>query len=261
LRYLGFLRKVHEQLEPPTYLEIGVRHGKSLTLARARNVGIDPAFELQKEVPPDTALFEETSDEYFDRADPLEPLGGSTVALSFIDGMHLVEFALRDFINVERRAKWTSVVIFDDIYPRDVEEANRRRRTYMWTGDVYKIVSVLARERPDLVLLPVDTQPTGLLLVLGLDPQSTVLDDRYDQILRESVVPDPQEVPAAMLERHGALDPAALLGASFWAYLREAREAGTPAREGMPELRRRVRRELGEGVIARRGSRRSFSRA
>lgn len=235
-------------LEPPTYLEIGIRHGDSLALARAASVGIDPAYRLRATPPDGTALFRETSDEYFDRADPLAPFGGRPVALAFIDGMHLVEYALRDFVNVERHAAWTSVVVFDDIYPRNVEMAARRRKTRAWTGDVFRMLGILARHRPDLICLRVDTRPTGLLLVIGLDPGSSVLDERYDEIVLASVRPDPQPLPPAVLERRDALAPEAVLSASFWSLLREARDRGTSRRAGRRELRRRVRRELGPPV-------------
>jgi len=130
VRYLNFLEGVHAVLEPPTYLEIGIRHGDSLALARAASVGVDPAYELKVDLPEGTTLFRETSDEYFDRDDPLEPFAGRPPALSFIDGMHLVEFALRDFISVERHSDWTSVVVFDDIFPADAEMAARRRQAW-----------------------------------------------------------------------------------------------------------------------------------
>jgi hypothetical protein len=125
----------------------------------------------------------------------------------------------------------------------------------MWTGDVYKVVPVLRRHRPDLILLPVGTEPTGLLLVLGLDPDSRVLDERYDDILRETVMPDPQEIAPEVLERRGALDPEAVLAASFWSLLREARAEETPAGPGLRRLRRQIRRELGADVIASRAPR------
>jgi hypothetical protein len=41
--------------------------------------------------------------------------------------MHLAEFVVRDFANVERNAEWCSVAVFDDILPRTVEEAGRDR--------------------------------------------------------------------------------------------------------------------------------------
>jgi hypothetical protein len=248
MQYLDFLKGVHEVLDPPTYLEIGIRHGTSLALARSTSVGVDPAYDLQVELPQETSLFRETSDEYFDRPDPLAPFDGHPAALSFIDGMHLVEYALRDFVNVERHSDWTSVVVFDDIFPLNAEMAARNRKTREWTGDVYKVLAILARRRRDLICLRIDCELTGLLLVLGLDPGSSVLDDRFDEIVLEAVRPDPQRLPPEVLERSDAVDPQAVLSASFWSLLKEARDAGVPRRRGLRELRKRVRDDLGQGV-------------
>jgi hypothetical protein len=250
LRYRDFLKCVHELLEPPTYFEIGIRHGDSLALARSASVGIDPRLRLRTALPSGVALFEETSDEYFDRPDPLEPFGGRPISLAFIDGMHLIEYALRDFVNVERHAGWTSVVVFDDVLPRAAEEASRKRHTRVWTGDVYKISAILARHRPDLACLHVGTEPTGLLLVLGLDPQSSLLDERYDDIVLEAVRPDPQRVPNDVFERRNVIEPEAVLEASFWELLREARAGEVPAKPGLRRLRRTLRSDFGSGIIS-----------
>jgi hypothetical protein len=237
MRYLDFLGQVHQRLAPPTYLEIGIRHGGSLSLSRSRSVGIDPAYKLRFDLPRDVALFRETSDAYFEREDPLEALDDAPIGFSFIDGLHLAEFALRDFINVEHHSAWTTAIVFDDILPRTVDEAARDRITDAWTGDVYKVLEVLERRRPDLVCLRVGTEPTGLGLILGLDPTSTVLTDAYAEIERDIVTPDPQDVPEAVFARRGVLDPETVLAASFWDLLRELRDAGTPRAEGIGRLR------------------------
>jgi hypothetical protein len=190
-------------------------------------------------------VIRETSDEYFGRERPLRPLGGRRPDLAFIDGMHLFEFALRDFAAVERWSRWTSTIVFDDMLPRDVTEAARDRRTRAWTGDVYKLLGILGRHRPDLLCLRVDTEPTGLLLVLALDPRSKVLMNRYDEILERDLVADPQPVPAAVMQRRGALEPERVLESGIWPYLRQAREADTGREEGVRELRRVARRDLG----------------
>ena len=242
--YLDFLRQGHQVLAPPTYMEIGVRNGASLALARSSSVGIDPAYRLHVAPPPGTKLFRETSDEYFERPDPLVTLSGRPVAFSFIDGMHLAEFALRDFINVERHAHWTGVVVFDDILPRDAEMAARDRQTRAWTGDVYKLLGVFAEHRPDLICLRIGTDPTGLLAVLGLDPGSRVLPERLEAITSALVKPDPQAVPPDVLERRGVLDPAAVLEASFWTVLRDARERGVSREDGLPAVREAIARDF-----------------
>jgi hypothetical protein len=241
VEYLEFLQRVHELLTAPPYLEIGIRHGDSLALSRGPAVGVDPEFELRVELPSGVTLFEETSDEFFDRPDPLAALGGQPVGLSFIDGMHLVEFALRDFINVERLSSRSGAIVFDDMLPRSADEAARERHTRAWTGDVYKLLGILDRHRPDLICLRLGTQPTGLLLVLGLDPDNRVLSERYDEIVRETVTPDPQDVPREVLERHRVFDPEAVLDARFWPAL--ARRSDSKAAAWW--LRQRVRREIG----------------
>ena len=243
--YRDFLGRIHEVLEPPTYLEIGVRNGDSLALARSPSIGIDPAYRLKVAPPPGAKLFPVTSDDFFERAEPLLTFGGRRVGFSFIDGMHLAEFALRDFVNVERHADWTAAIVFDDILPRDVEEANRDRSTHQWTGDVYKVLEVLEAHRPDLVVLRVGTEPTGLGLVLGLDPESRVLEHRLDELCDRLVQPDPQPVPAAVIERRGALDPEVVLAASFWSVLRDLRERGVGREDGLPALRAAIERDFG----------------
>jgi hypothetical protein len=245
VEYLTFLERLHAAVDPRAYLEIGLRHGHSLALARCPALGVDPAFRLKVELGDNVTLLRETSDEFFGRAKPLKPLGGRRVDLAFIDGMHLAEFAVRDFIGVERLSNWTGVAVFDDILPRTVEEAARDRRTVAWTGDVFKVLGFLARHRPDLICLRIGTQPTGLLVVLGLDPASRLLSARYDTVLEQSVVPDPQDVPAAVLERRGVLDPERVLESRVWPVLRDLRDQGTSRRTGLRDLRRTVRREFG----------------
>ena len=244
MEYLEFLKGLHEAVRPRAYLEIGLRHGDSLALAGCPALGVDPAFNLKVELGENVRLVRETSDEFFARAKPLKPIGAKP-DLAFIDGMHLAEFALRDFIGVERLSPWTGVIVFDDILPRTVEEANRDRRTRAWTGDVYKVLGILARHRPDLICLRVGTEPTGLLLVLGLDPSNRALSLRQDLLLEQMVVPDPQDVPADVLERRGVLEPEAVLDSRAWPVLRDLRDQGASRRAGIRDLRRAVRRDLG----------------
>jgi hypothetical protein len=232
-----FLAALHAQLRPRNYLEIGVGTGLSLALSHVPSIGVDPKYQIQTVIPSDILLVRHTSDWFFDRREPLRFLMGGrnpwrnlrhnrppfnrllrrrgTLDLAFIDGMHLFEYALRDFMNVERLSAATTVIVLDDMLPRNVTEASRERTTQDWTGDVYKLVAVLRQYRPDLLALTVDTQPTGLLLILGPDRESTVLKEHYDEIVAAHLHDDPQDVPASILARDEALDPEALL-ASGW---------------------------------------------
>src|SRR5215212_6156353 len=205
--YKQFLGGVHQLLRPRQYLEIGMRNGDSLALASCPAVGIDPYYSITAELHNQVHLFRTTSDEYFARLDPLAPTGGQPFDLAFIDGMHLFEFAFRDFVNAERHSSSGGVIVFDDVLPRNVDEAARERHTVSWTGDIYPMLEVLARYRPELTVLPVGTAPTGLLLVLGTDPQNRVLADFYDEIMTEFRHPDPQPVPSEVLDRIMVLPP------------------------------------------------------
>ena len=237
MRYLDFLGELHARLRPRTYLEVGVRGGHSLARARPQtvSVGIDPEFAIKVPLRGTVSLERTTSDEYFARRDAADWLGGE-VELAFIDGMHLFEFALRDFINVEKHCTWSSVIVFDDMFPRNVDEAARDRHTNAWTGDVFHMQHVLREYRPDLTVLVADTQPTGLLLVTGLDPASTVLEDAYDEIVERYVKDDPQDVPDDVLHRAGALDPAALLRSPLWGCLHRGHLPFHPRDKGLEEI-------------------------
>ena len=246
--YYPFLAEVHRRLSPRAYLEIGVRNGGSLALSRCRSVGVDPLFAITFELDTDVALFRTTSDEYFARPEPLAATGGVPFDLSFIDGLHLFEFAFRDFLQAERHSSPRGVIVFDDVLPRSVDEAARLRHTDAWTGDVYPMLEVLARYRPDLVVVPVSTQPTGLLLVSGLDPDSTVLADHYDEIMAEFRRPDPQPVPEALLDRLTVLPPHRLLESDLLDVL--AASSDLSPEQLRPRLHDCVRAGLGPGYLA-----------
>ncbi len=209
--YYAFLAELHRRLAPRAYLEIGVRDGGSLAQSHCRSVAIDPAFAITVELDADVALFRTTSDEYFARPEPLAPTGGTPFDMTFIDGLHLFEFAFRDFVHAEQHSSERGLIVFDDVLPRSIDEAARERHTEGWTGDVFQMLEVLSRYRPDLVVVPVGTRPTGLLLVTALDPTSTTLTDHFDEILAEFRRPDPQDVPPLLLDRLTVLPPERLL--------------------------------------------------
>ena len=131
----------------------GIDRGQSITLSRAPSIGIDPEFSIVSEILADVHLARTTSDEFFARRDPIAHLSIRVIDLAFIDGMHLFEFALRDFMNIERFTTPTSVIVFDDMLPRSVDEAARRRHTNAWTGDVFKAAQALRDLCPDVVVI------------------------------------------------------------------------------------------------------------
>jgi hypothetical protein len=221
------LKNLHDLLQPRTYLEIGVSTGRSITLSRTRTIGVDPAYNIVNEILCDIYLARTTSDEFFARKHPLAHFAEPVVDLAFIDGMHLAEYALRDVINVERYALATSVIVLDDMLPRNVGEAGRSfdksSGARAWAGDVYKLISAIRSLRPDLVCLEMDTQPTGTLVLLLPDASSDALSAAYDDLVEEYVVPDPQVVPQEILGRTRAIQPERLFEAPIWTQLRELR--------------------------------------
>jgi predicted O-methyltransferase YrrM len=200
--YLDVLKKIHATLGPRNYLEIGVRLGNSLALARCPAIAVDPAPDLRIEARSDTRMIQSTSDEFFESFEETAPFD-----LTFIDGMHLFEFALRDFINSERLSSPTSLIVMDDIFPNHALQAKRVRETQIWTGDVWKIVPCLRQMRPDLLLLPVDAAPGGLLLIAGLAPENSVLRQNYNPIIARHLGSAFNKVPSDVLARKGALAP------------------------------------------------------
>ena len=214
-------------------------------------MGIDPAYAIQAELDGDVALFRTTSDEYFSRPDPLAATRGVPFDLAFIDGLHLFEFALRDFIFAERHSSARGMIIFDDVLPRTVDEAARERHTGPWTGDVFWILETLAQYRPELMVVPLNTLPTGLLVVTGLDPTNTVLADNFEQILAEFRQPDPQPVPSEILDRSTVVAPERFLETD----LPEALAAMPPditSTDAGEQVRSLISRSLGPGFVAER---------
>ncbi|CAN5262173.1 hypothetical protein BH10PSE6_BH10PSE6_43570 [soil metagenome] len=205
ISHLKALQNIHRLLEPTLYLEIGVSHGRSLRLAKCRAVGVDPASEIAFELPPTATFVQATSDDFFE-SKVADILGAATPDLIFIDGMHLYEYALRDFINAEKLSPPHGLIVIDDVIPNHPAQASRERRTKIWTGDVWKLPAILRRYRPDLYLLPLDTSPVGMLAVAGLDSTSRILAESYNSILK--AYNKLAEPPKEALSRENAHSPA-----------------------------------------------------
>lgn len=231
--YLEVLARLHDALSPATYLEIGVIKGKSLALARGPAVGIDPDPAIETELGPATRVVPGSSDDFFEEAS--DPLLVSGIDLAFIDGMHLFEYALRDFMNIEAHSTPQTVVAVDDIFPNHSRQAERTRSTRVWTGDVWKLHDCLKTYRPDLQLIAVDTSPTGLLIVAGLDRNNRVLWDKYNPIVRQ-YVNDPRAVPEEVITRSGAIAADADAFRSFLAVARHAKLTGKSLSASKGEL-------------------------
>ena len=194
--YRRLLTKIHRHLKPRTYLEIGINNGDSLVLGDRSeiSIGIDPNPRIEVIMPRCARIYKTTSDAFFAERNLTAELGEKPLDLAFIDGMHLFEFALRDFINLERYCNRQSTILFHDTFPVDRPMATRERGTTLWTGDVWKVILCLKKYRPDLKIRTVDVGPTGLTIVRGIDSNSNVLSSRLAEIEREFIAKDFDEI-------------------------------------------------------------------
>ena len=172
------LQRFHDWLQPKSYIEIGVHTGASIAHAKPPTVvvGIDPQPRLINSPKTVCKIFPLTSDDYFRDRDPRRDIEAETVDLAFIDGMHLFEQALRDFINIERVSGPTTLVLIHDTFAIDALTSQREwslvaggSETPCWNGDVWKIIPCLREFRPDLHLFTIATPPSGLSVVSRLD--------------------------------------------------------------------------------------------
>ena len=190
--YLHALAAIHAQLKPRTYLEIGVSNGATLELAdpATRALGVDPEPQPRNPPGPNARIYALPSDDFFAQIDVAKELDGLPVDLAFIDGMHLFEFALRDFIAIEPLCSRASTVLVHDTYPLNRVTAARERTTQFWSGDIWRLVLVLKKYRPDLAIHTIAAMPTGLTVIRNLDPGSRILNDRLDAIIAEFLALD-----------------------------------------------------------------------
>ena len=191
LHYRKVLNGIAARLNAEWYLEIGSRDGRSIAECTCNFIAVDPVFAVKYDVF-NTArqmhFMQQTSDDFFASGF----LGKNEIFpdFTFIDGMHHFEFALRDFMNAEKAMRPGGVIAFHDVGPynydmvtRDITHMTKLGRP--WTGDVWKVLDILATYRPDLQIDLLSAATTGLGCVTGLDSANTVLDAKYDSIVAE----------------------------------------------------------------------------
>ena len=178
LSYYAVMDQVHQALYPRTYLEIGVFQGYGLALALpgTRVVGVDPSPRIVAPLPRNAVIARMTSDDFFASGRLPHHLDGLPLDLAFIDGMHLWEYSLRDFLNVERASAPGSMILVHDCLPHSAEMAGRVESKGWWTGDVWKLFYFMRQELPDLDVTVIDAAATGLALIRGLNPRRPEID-------------------------------------------------------------------------------------
>lgn len=166
--YTEVLSALHDALRPRGYLEIGIASGDSLALSRAeRTVGVDPDYHVVADLSAVACrLYRETSDAFFARPDD-----GERYDLTFLDGSHLFEQTLRDFLHAERRSAPGATIAIHDVLPVARILQTRRRLSYVWSGDVWKLVYALRDLDPSPRIRLIEAPPSGLMLVTNPTPE------------------------------------------------------------------------------------------
>ena len=187
--YREHIQHIHEWLKPRAYVEIGIEAGKCLALAMKPTccVGIDPTPKISVEFQASTRIFPITSDDFFAKHKLIECLDNNPLDLAFIDGLHVFEQVLKDFINIEKCSHPNTVVLVHDCMPVNDLTASRIRKTMFWSGDPWKIIPCLIKHRPDLHIAVIPTYPTGLGIITRLDPKSTTLLDQFEKITKDFI--------------------------------------------------------------------------
>ena len=218
--YRSFLQRLHAELQPSTYLEIGTLKGETLSIASCRSISIDPEFQISSDaigLKEECLFYQMTSDNFFDKYDP-KAIFGVPVDLMFLDGMHLCEYLLRDFANAERSASKKGLIVLHDCLPVEIPMTDRTQngtpsiqpyRNGWWTGDLWRTVLALREYRPDLTILCLDSFPTGLVLISNLDCDSDTIKERYTEITDRMLHMDLHEITVSgFLETIGLVSTA-----------------------------------------------------
>jgi hypothetical protein len=150
--------------------------------------------------------------------------------MAFLDGMHLCECLLRDFINVERHSRRNSVLILHDCLPVEWPMAERKHtrspirphHKHSWAGDVWRTALLLKRRRTDLAITAYAAPPTGVICVTNLQPSSTALADSYADCVREMMAESLPELGIETLfetlkvEPTSAIEDQRAISSRFW---------------------------------------------
>jgi len=189
LRYRRYFAKLHAAGVFDWYMEVGCRNGLSMAPARGKAIAVDPFFRFETNIineKPALLAFQQKSDDFF-ASGILQKLG-IRIDYSLLDGMHLFEYLLRDFMNTEPLTTPGGVIALHDCCPYTTAMTSRDLDNLPkgpWTGDVWKLIPILQQYRPDLKIDVLDCKPSGLVLLTNVDPSNRVLQENYDRIVAD----------------------------------------------------------------------------
>jgi hypothetical protein len=166
--YVEWLKGFHTEAKPSNYLEIGVKSGRTLTLAEGDTevFGVDPAYSVHFPLNARTRLFRCTSDEFF--KNDLSALRIEAFSLCFIDGLHEYHQVVRDVINVANYCDDSSIIILHDVIPPNDKSSDPKGKVEFCSGDVYKALPFFNTIFPHVKITIIRTAPTGLAVLTNV---------------------------------------------------------------------------------------------
>jgi hypothetical protein len=126
-----------------SYLEIGIETGYTFTnINIEEKIGVDPDPKIES-----SNIIKKSSNEFFKDND-------KKFDIIFIDGMHQVEYVLKDFNNSVKFLNKNGIIFLDDVLPISKDEQEKipinpiyengiLKYSSPWTGDVWKFVYYL----------------------------------------------------------------------------------------------------------------------
>ena len=141
----------HYKAEKNTYLEIGIEYGYTFNNIQISNkIGVDPDPKMNL-----NNIVKMTSDDFF-------ATNKQTFDIIFIDGMHQIEYVLRDFNNSINCLNDKGIIFLDDVLPVNEREQHKVpiKHAYEngilkyrepWTGDVWKFLYYLLKSYSDKI--------------------------------------------------------------------------------------------------------------
>lgn len=213
--YTDLIERLLRWRTPKVYLEIGIRQGRTLKLAKPPTlaIGVEQKPDIRHRFEAPTRIYETTPLEFL-ASDRLEKLvGRKRFDIAMIRSPRSFEEAYDTFAALESIAGKDSIVMLHGTLPPDPVAGARERSSNFWVGDLWKLVPCLLEARPELGIFTVPVFPVGLTFVTGLKKRNTRLVKNRDANIAAFAdweVPEPDEWKSAFN-----------LGSENWAAIRQ----------------------------------------
>jgi hypothetical protein len=183
----SYIKYLLECLQPKNYVELGVTDGDAFACINCAAIGIGNYYNIQSSITIPLKLFRQTSEHFFNKNNLKRELNGQDIDFCFIDNAHHFEIVLKEIISLEKFSNSSSLIVLDNLLPANAEIASRIPKEGHWMGDVWKIIPILRKYRPDLQVFVVDDGGTGIGLISSCSSASTVLSENVATIIEENI--------------------------------------------------------------------------